>query len=146
MTTDTMTTDTMISGTAASADTSLVRSVFAAFAAGDLAAIGRLFHLDATWNHRNQDRLGGLHHGTEEIIAFLAESARLSDGTLRPVPQSFLADGEGRVAVLVQVSGRRPDGRSFGTPQVALFTLDGGKVRSVDQFVGDPAAVTAFWA
>jgi hypothetical protein len=27
-----------------------------------------------------------------------------------------------------------------------LFALDGDRVRSVDQFVGDPAAVTAFWA
>jgi hypothetical protein len=27
-----------------------------------------------------------------------------------------------------------------------LVTLDGGRVRSIDQFVGDPAAVAAFWA
>jgi DNA-binding CsgD family transcriptional regulator len=30
--------------------------------------------------------------------------------------------------------------------QILLFALDGDRVRSVDQFVGDPAAVTAFWA
>jgi hypothetical protein len=36
-----------------------------------------------------------------------------------------MADGESRVCVLVQVSGSRPDGRSFGTPQIVLFTLDG---------------------
>jgi len=136
----------MTTDTTAAADVGVVRSVFAAFAAGDLAAIGDLFRPDATWNHRNQDRLGGLHQGSGEIAAFLAESAQLTAGTLRPVPQSFLADGEGRVAVLVQVTGRRPDGRSFDNPQIALFTLDGGRVGSVDQFVGDPAAVTAFWA
>ena len=136
-----MTTDTV-----AGADTGVVRSVFAAFASRDMAAIGDLFHQDATWNHRNDDRLGGLHHGSDGIVAFLAESAQLTGGTLRPVPRSFLADGEGRVAVLVQVSGSRPDGRSFDNPQIALFTLDSGRVRTVDQFVGDPAAVTAFWA
>jgi len=136
-----MTTDTV-----AGADTGVVRSVFAAFASRDIAAIGDLFHQDATWNHRNDDRLGGLHHGSDGIVAFLAESAQLTGGTLRPVPRSFLADGEGRVAVLVQVSGSRPDGRSFDNPQIALFTLDSGRVRTVDQFVGDPAAVTAFWA
>jgi hypothetical protein len=27
-----------------------------------------------------------------------------------------------------------------------LFRLDGDRVQSVDQFVGDPGAVTAFWA
>jgi hypothetical protein len=31
-------------------------------------------------------------------------------------------------------------------PQVVVFTLDGGRVRTVDHCVGDPAAVTAFWA
>jgi ketosteroid isomerase-like protein len=90
--------------------------------------------------------LGGLHHGSDGIIAFMAESAQLTGGTLRPVPQSFMADGEGRVSVLVQVSSTRPDGRSFDNPQIVLFTLDGDRARSVDQFVGDPSAVTAFWA
>ena len=136
-----MTTDTV-----ASADIDVIRSVFAAFARGDLAAIGDLFHPDASWNHRNQDRLGGIHQGSDGIAAFLAESAQLTGGTLRPVPQSFLADGEGRVAVVVQISGSRPDGRSYDDPQILLVTIDDGRVRTVDQFVGDPAAVTAFWA
>jgi ketosteroid isomerase-like protein len=132
--------------TAASADVGVVRSVFGAFASRDLAAIGDLFHDDATWNHRNDDRLGGLHHGSDGIVAFMAESAQLTGGTLRPVPQSCMADGEGRVSVLVHISGDRPDGRSFDDQQIVLFTLDGGRVRTVDQFVGDPRAVTEFWA
>jgi ketosteroid isomerase-like protein len=132
--------------TAAATDVAVVRSVFEAFAKRDLAAIGDLFHNDATWNHRNDDRLGGIHHGSDGVVAFMAESAQLTAGTLRPVPQSFMADGEGRVCVLVQVSGTRPDGRSFDNPQILLVTLDSGRVRTVDQFVGDPGAVAAFWA
>jgi ketosteroid isomerase-like protein len=57
-----------------------------------------------------------------------------------------MADGGGRVGVLVRVRATRPDGRSMDGPQIVLFTLDGGRVRSIDQFVGDPAAVAAFWA
>jgi len=132
--------------TAAGADVAVVRSVFEAFANRDLAAIGDLFHDDATWNHRNDDRLGGLHRGSDQIVAYLAESAQLTGGTLRPVPQSLMADGEGRVSVLVRISGTRLDGRSFDDQQIVLFTLDGGRVRTVDQFIGDPGAVTAFWA
>ena len=124
----------------------VVRAVFETFANADVAALGELIHADATWNHRNHDRLGGVHHGSDGIMAFLAQSAQLTGGTLRAVPQSFMADGAGRVSVLVQVSGTRPDGRSFDNPQIALFTLDGDRVRSIDQFVGDPAAVAAFWA
>ena len=57
-----------------------------------------------------------------------------------------MADGDGRVAVQVPISGTRPDGRSFDDEQLLLFVVDGDRVRSVDQFVGEPAAVTAFWA
>jgi ketosteroid isomerase-like protein len=137
---------TMTPNTATATGTDVVRSVFDAFANANPGALGELLHADATWNHRNDDRLGGIHYGSEGIMAFLAESAQLTGGTLRAVPQSYMADGEDRVSVLVQVSGTRPDGRSFDNPQIVLFTLDRDRVRSIDQFVGDPAAVAAFWA
>jgi ketosteroid isomerase-like protein len=124
----------------------VVRSGFQALATGDTAGFAGTFHPDATWNHRNDDRFGGLHSGIDEIMAFIGESAELTGGTLRPVPQSFMSDGEGRVCVIVQVSGTRPDGRTFDNPQMLLFAIDGDRVRSVDQFVGDPKAVAAFWA
>jgi ketosteroid isomerase-like protein len=133
-------------GTVTDTDTDTVRAVFQAFADADAAALDGLLHADATWNHRNSDRLGGVHHGTGAIMAYLAESAQLTDGTLRAVPQSYMADGGGRVGVLVRLGATRPDGRSMDGPQIVLFTLDGGRVRSIDQFVGDPAAVAAFWA
>lgn len=136
-----MTTDTAISS-----DVDAVRAGFEAFSRGDLAAFADLFYPDATWNHRNDDRLGGIHAGSDGIVAFVTESAQLTAGTLRAVPQAVMADGAGRVAVHTRVSGTRPDGRTFDDEQMLLFILDGGRVRSVDQFVGDPAAVTAFWA
>jgi ketosteroid isomerase-like protein len=136
----------MTTRTMADEDAGTVRSVFDAFASRDLAALSTLFHQDATWHHRNDDRLGGRHRGSDGIAAYLAEAAQLTAGTLRPVPRSFMADSAGRVCVLVQVSGARPDGRSLDDPQVALFTVEDGRVRSVEQYVGDPAAVTAFWA
>jgi ketosteroid isomerase-like protein len=136
----------MTTTTAADADVAIVRGGFEAFAKGDVAAFGDMFHADATWNHRNDDRLGGIHEGRDGILAFIGESGQLTTGTLRAVPEAFMADGEGRVSVLARVSGTRPDGRSFDNPQILLFAVDGDRVRSVDQFVGDPAAVTAFWA
>ena len=57
-----------------------------------------------------------------------------------------MTDGQGRVCVLVRLTAARPDGRTMDGPQLVLLTLDGGRVRSIDQFVGDPAAVAAFWA
>ena len=141
-----MTTSTKPASTATVTDADVVRAVFPAFATVDLAALGDLLHADATWHHHNDDRLGGIHRGAEAIIAYLTESALLTAGTLHAEPQSVMADGQGHVAVHLRLSARRPDGRTMDGPQVLLVTVEGGRVRAIEQFVGDPAAVTAFWA
>jgi ketosteroid isomerase-like protein len=143
MTTDSTTTT---STTASETDVAAVRAGFEAFGRGDLTAFVDMFLPDATWNHRNDDRLGGVHQGSDGIVAFIMESGQLTAGTLRAVPEGFMGDGAGQVAVPTRVSGTRPDGRTFDDSQVLLFVLEGDRVRSVDQYVGDPAAVTAFWA
>ena len=99
---------TASTGTPTLTDTDIVRAVFQAFAGADAAALGGLLHADATWNHRNNDRPGGVHRGTSAILAYLAESAQLTGGTLRAVPQSYMADGQGRVGVLVRLGATRP--------------------------------------
>jgi len=130
----------------AQTDVEAVRAGFDAVAAGDLAAFGAAFHTDATWNHRNPDQLGGIKHGIDEILGFLGASMELTAGTLRPVPVLYMPDGAGHVAVLTRITAGRPDGRSFDDTQILYFQLEDGKVRSVDQYVGDPPVVTAFWA
>ena len=146
MTTQSATSPDARSDTTAVADVDVVRSGFKAVAAGDTAGFAAMFHSEATWNHRNDDRLGGVKEGVGAIVGFLGESMELTAGTLRPVPEIFMGDGAGHVAVLTRISATRPDQRAFDDMQILLFTLDGGLVRTVDQFVGDPTAVTTFWA
>jgi ketosteroid isomerase-like protein len=55
-------------------------------------------------------------------------------------------DIQGHVGVLVRLRASRPDGRAMDGPQVVLVTVEGGRVRAIEQFVGDAAAVAAFWA
>jgi ketosteroid isomerase-like protein len=131
--------------TSADAEIAVVRSGFEAFGTGDVAGFAAMFHPDATWNHRNPDRLGGVHAGIDAIMGFLKQSGELTAGTLRAVPGSYLAGGEGLVAVPTRVSGTRPDGRRFDDSQILLFAVEDDRVRGVDQYVGDPDAVTAFW-
>jgi len=126
-------------------DVDAVRAGFQAVATGDLGGFAAMFHADATWNHRNDDRLGGVKAGVDAIVEFLGESMELTAGTLRPVPEIFMPDGAGHVAVLTRISGTRPDARGFDDTQILFFTLENGRVRTVDQFIGDPTAVTAFW-
>jgi ketosteroid isomerase-like protein len=135
-----------MTSTSTDADVAVVRGGFEAVAAGDIAAFAAAFHPDATWNHRNPDRLGGLKVGVDAIMGFLGESMELTAGTLRPLPVVFMTDGSGHVAVLTEISAGRPDGRTFTDMQVLLFTVESGRVRSVDQFIGDPPTVAAFWA
>jgi ketosteroid isomerase-like protein len=136
----------IMSATTTTTDVDAVRAGFAAVAAGDMAGFAAMFHPDATWNHRNDDRLGGVKEGVDAIVGFLGESMELTAGTLRPVPEVYMPDGHGHVAVLTQISATRPDGRDFMDTQILLFTLEQGRVSVVDQFVGDPPAVTHFWA
>ncbi len=138
-----MTTDTT---TTAAADIDAVQAGFQTLAQGDLATFADRFHPDATWNHRNEDRFAGIHAGSDRIVAFIVESMQLSGGTLRPAPTAFMADGQGRVTVLVHLTADRPDGRHLDDEQILLFTVEDGRVRAVDQFVGAPEAVRVFWA
>ena len=141
-----MTASTGTVSTATITDVDVVGAVFGAFASGDLAALSDLLHADATWQHHNDDRLGGIYRGADSIIAYLTELALLTAGTLHAEPHRVMVDGEGHVAVRVRLSASRPDGRTMDGPQVVLATVQGGRVRAIEQFVGDPAAVAAFWA
>jgi ketosteroid isomerase-like protein len=116
-----------------------------AFGRGDMEALERMFLPDATWTHRNAGRLGGTKHGFGAILAFFGESVELSAGSLRVEPRGTAGRG-GTVAVFVHMSATRPDGRVLDDEQVHVFRLDGDRVTSVDQYIGDPAAVEAFWA
>jgi ketosteroid isomerase-like protein len=145
MTTEAITQPATSTGSA-QADVDAVRRGFEAVAAGDLAGFAAIFHPDATWNHRNDDHFAGVKEGVDAILGFLGESIEMTASTLAPVPVVFMPDGAGHVAVLTQISATRPDQRSFHDTQVLLFVVEDGRVRSVDQFVGDPTAVTAFWS
>jgi ketosteroid isomerase-like protein len=141
-----MTTRAMPTDATTTDDVAIVVAGFEAVGAGDLAGFAARFHPDATWNHRNPDRLGGVKDGVEAIVDFLVQSMELTAGTLRPLPERLLSDGAGHVAVLTRISATRPDGRAFDDTQILYFILEDGLVRSVDQFIGDPPTVTAFWA
>src|SRR3954471_24369796 len=103
----------MTTATAAGSDVAVVRGGFEAFGKGDMAAFAAMFAPDATWNHRNPDRLGGVHEGRDGIVAFIAESGRLTEGTLRAAPEAIMADGAGRVALLTPGNRAAPGGPAF---------------------------------
>jgi ketosteroid isomerase-like protein len=137
---------TSITSPTAAAD--LVRTGYEAFGRGDMATLGEVFAPDSVWRHLNDDRFSEPLVGFDAIAAFFAESVQLTGGTLRVSPTRWLVDDQAdTVAVIVHMDGRRPDGRVLDDDQVHVFRLGpNGRVASVDQYIGQPDAVTAFWA
>jgi ketosteroid isomerase-like protein len=123
----------------------IVLAGYEAFARGDMPALARLFAPDAVWTHRNAGRFGGPKRGFDAIAAFFGESVDLSGGSMRVEPRAAIGEGD-TVAVLTHMTGRRPDGRTLDDEQVHLFHMRDGVAVAVDQYIGDPAAVEAFWA
>jgi len=136
----------MSASTRQAQDIATVQSGFEAIAVGDLPAFSAGFHADATWNHRNDDQIGGVHAGTAAIVNFVTTTMQLTAGTMKPQPTAFMADGEGHVVVLMHMTASRPDGRMLDDRQVLVFEVRDGLINSVEQFVGNPTAVTEFWA
>jgi ketosteroid isomerase-like protein len=118
---------------------------FAAFATQDMDTLGVVFHPGVVWIHHNDDRFQGAKTGWPAVAAFFGESGELTQGTLRVEPHTTMAAGD-LVTVLARVTATRPDGRRLDDEQVLLFRLEDGRAVQVDQYIGEPAAVEAFWA
>ena len=139
-----MTTDT---ATTTGTDIAVVRAGFEALAQGDVAGVRR--HVPRRRDLEPPQRRPPRRHPSRQRRDH-GVHRRVGAAHGRHAPRRaespYMADGEGRVAVPTRVSATRPDGRTFDDAQMLLFVVDGDRVRSVDQFVGDPSAVAAFWA
>jgi ketosteroid isomerase-like protein len=128
--------------TRAAANDQLLRDGYAAFAAGDLPAVERLFRPDAVWHAQRLGCLSGAHRGWPAIAGFFGRTMELTRGTFTVTIEEVLTNETGGAAV-VRSRGER-DGRRLDERQVHLFRLDGDRVVEVWQFPGEDA--DAFWA
>lgn len=122
----------------------LLRSGYAAFARGDMAAVQRTWHPDVVWHAQRLGQLSGDHVGWDGFMAFIGRTMELTGGTFRLEVRDVLASPTG-AAASVQSIAERPDGRRLNSNQVHLFAVRDGKVAEVWQFVGDVAQADAFW-
>ncbi len=116
---------------------------FAAFAAGDLAALETVFAPDATWTIRGRSPLAGTYVGLAEIVAMLRRTAELTGGTYRTEPSWLLADDERAVAVY-RARGSR-NGRELDLEQSLLCRVEEGRIAAVLALPLDQAVFDAFW-
>jgi len=111
----------------------VAKAAYAAFASGDLEALGALMSDDTHWQIGDVPPLNGDYHGRDEVFSgFLGPLVALTGGTL-PLEVHDVMGSERHAAALVHETAER-DGR----------TLDGGWATHVMQV--QDGKVTRFWA
>ena len=125
-------------------DVEVIRKGYAAFVAGDLAALAAQYAEDATWTVPGNSPYAGTKHGRDAIIAFLVEVATISGGTYKTTNLA-LAGVDGRVFALDSSQATR-NGKTLNMTGVNVFELKDGLVQSVQQYFEDTTESDAFWA
>jgi uncharacterized protein len=125
-------------------DMAVVRRLYAAVAAGDLAAVGECFDEDAVWHLPGTSALSGMHRGWPAIRDdLLTRQGPLSGGTFR-AKLLDLAVGDQYIVAIVHATAERP-GHRLDQTVCQLMRVQKGKIVEVRGHYADEAALNAFW-
>ena len=121
---------------------SVVQSIYAAFARGDMPAFLSTLAPDVRWTEAEGFPYGGTYTGPNAILEGVFMRLGTEWDGFAATPQRFVADGD-TVIVLGEYSGTyRATGKRFVAPFVHVWELAGGKVASFRQHT-DTAVVQA---
>jgi len=120
----------------------LVERLFGAFGR-DRGALAAALVDDAVWRVTGANRMAGEYRGREAILAFLRETAVLTNGTYRAELRYAVADDERAVAVYRATGGR--DGRTIDIDQALFCVVRDGRLAEITAVPFDGAAFDAFW-
>jgi ketosteroid isomerase-like protein len=122
-----------------------IRDLFAAFRAGDVAAIERAIAPDAVWHFPGRrGRLAGSHRGRDAIFAFLVDVQAATGGTFTLELIDVLAN-ERHAAVFFRGHATR-NGKTLDNPTCLRVRLRDEQVCEVWEFVWDLEHVDDFWS
>jgi len=123
----------------------LVRNLFAAFRANDLATIEKTVPERAIWHFPGRaGKLAGEHRGRDAILTFLLQVVELTDGTFELDLIDVLASDRWAVA-LFRGSGSR-DGKTLDNPTCLRMRIEDGQIVEIHEFVWDLYHVDEFWS
>jgi uncharacterized protein len=125
-------------------DVAAVRHLYAALAAGDLAAVEACFREDAVWHLPGTSPIAGTHRGWPAIRDDLfARQGPLSGGTFRAQLLDLAVGAEFIIAVVRATAGHA--GRRLDQTVCQLMRVEDGKIAEVRGHYADQAALDAFW-
>jgi len=123
----------------------LVRQGYAAFTAGDMETLQKLFKPDIVHAVPGTSAIAGDHKGTDEVLAMYGNLFALSDGTMSVDLEDVLSDGGSRVIAIHTAKATR-NGETRTSRDALLFTIEGGKIASIQDFFADIEGESQFWA
>jgi uncharacterized protein len=122
----------------------VVRRLYAAVVARDLAAVGECFDEDAVWHLPGTNALSGAHRGWSAIRDdLLARQGPISGGTFR-AQLLDLAVGDQFIVAIVHATAERA-GHRLDQTVCQLMRVQKGKIVEVRGHYSDEAALNAFW-
>jgi uncharacterized protein len=129
----------------------VVSDLYAAVAAGDLAAVRSLLSDDCVFHVPGKGRNAGSWKGHEGVMRFLAQAFEHSGGTLKLELSEVLA-GEEHVVALATYRATRPDRAPLENRLAHVIRLDRGegdrplRIQESWFHAFDQYAVDAFWS
>lgn len=122
----------------------LMKRGYEAFAKGDLEQIRALAHDDEVWATTGMGVFKSEYRGVDEVVGYLGELARSSDGTFKDEPLAFFANDD-QVVVLERVTAARK-GRTLDSQFIHVYDIKDGKVSHVQEFAAEPKVSEEFWS
>jgi uncharacterized protein len=111
------------------------KSVYGAFARGDVPAVLGAFADDIEWYEAEGMPYGGLHHGGEAVAEKVFGPITEDVEGFAVVPDEFIASG-GTVAVVVRYTGTgKATGKALDLPAVHVWDIRDGKLARFRQFI-----------
>ena len=123
----------------------LVRRGYAAFSAGDMDTLQGLFRPDIVHSVPGTSKIAGDHKGTADVLALYGDLFSLSEGTMSVELEDVLSDGGDRVIAIHAAKASR-NGATRTSRDCLLFTLEGGKIVSIQDFFADLDGEDEFWS
>ena len=121
----------------------LIRSTYAAFAAGDLQAVGESLADEIVWHSRGQSRFSRDYTGREDVFGLFDTLFKETDGTFRIELNDVLANDERAVALTTNRGERL--GRALVYDEAAVFRLANGRIAEAWLYVDNQQAHAAFF-
>ena len=123
----------------------VVRGLFSAFEANDMAAVDTLLADDVVWTAPGRGMNAGRRSGKQELFAAMGRLAELTGRTLRGDVHDVLANDD-HVVVLQTTRGERSGRAPLEDREAIVLHVRAGRVAEVWEHPGDLHAMDDFFA